>query len=159
VQWLTSRVRSDYYERRGGPTLWEHRAVPVSFNPERVPTATLAAAGLMGGFAIAVETGSRPLGGLFMAACGLPCIAVWLQRDGRGTAAGLTATGLVAFAASHVVGHAIGAWPAVILVSAVTAGACWRFSDSRRGEPAVSRPSAADSPRTARPADQPEPSA
>jgi hypothetical protein len=105
----------------------------ISIDPERVPTAPLAAAGLIGGFAIAVGTGSRPLGGAFMAACGLPCIAVWLRRDGRGTAAGLTATGLVAFAASHVLGPVIGSWPAVILVSAVTAGACWRFSDAGRG--------------------------
>jgi hypothetical protein len=84
---------------------------------------------------------------------------VWLRRDGRRTAAGLTAVGLGAFALPHVLGPAIGAWPAVILVSALTAGACWRFSDSRRGEPTVSGPSGADSPRTMRPADRPEPSA
>jgi hypothetical protein len=126
----------------------------VSERTDRIPTAPLAAAGLLGGFALALGTGSRPAGGLFMAACGLPCIAVWLRRDGIGTAAGLTTVGLGAFALSHVLGHAIGAWPAVITVSALTAGCCWRFSDSRR--PNV-RPAAAGSPRTARPGDQPEP--
>jgi hypothetical protein len=132
--------------------------MPLSVNLDRVPTAPLAASGLIGGFAIAVSTGSRPLGGVFMAACGLPCLAVWLRRDGRRTAAGLTAVGLGAFALSHVLAHPIGAWPAVILVSAATAGFCWRFSDARR-PPHLSPPSAAGSPRTARPADQPEPSA
>ncbi len=132
--------------------------MPLSVNPDRVMTAPLAATGLMGGFAIAVGTGSRPLGGVFMAACGLPCIAVWLRRDGGGTAAGLTGAGLGAFALSHVLGHVIGAWPAVIGVSAVTAGLCWRFSDAR-SRTVLSRPAAAGSPRTPRPADRPEPSA
>jgi hypothetical protein len=132
--------------------------VAISLHRDRLPTAPLAATGLIGGFALAVGTGSRPLGGVFMAACGLPCIAAWLDRDGRGTAAGLTAVGLGAFALSHVLGHAIGAWPAVIFVSAVTAGCCWRFSDARR-PPAGLSAQAAGSPKTARPADQPEPSA
>ncbi len=97
----------------------------------RVPTAALAAAGLIGGFAIAVGTGSRPLGGVFMAACGLPCIAVWARRDGRRTALRLTGAGLLAFAASHGLGMLMGAWPAVLLVSVAMAGLCWRGSDAR----------------------------
>jgi hypothetical protein len=99
---------------------------------ERVPTAPLAAAGLIGGFGVAVGSGSRPLGGAVMAAFGLTCIAVWVRRDGRRTAARLTACGLIAFAASHLLGLAIGAWPSVLVVSAVTAALCWRLSDSRR---------------------------
>jgi hypothetical protein len=138
-----------YPRRDDGQTLWEHRGVPITTDLERMPTAPLAAAGLIGGFAIAVGSGSRPLGGVFMAACGLPCIATWLRRDGRVTAAGLTVTGLAAFAASHILGPAIGAWPAVILVSAVTGGACWRWSDSRRPDARLSRPAAVDSPTTA----------
>lgn len=98
---------------------------------ERVPTAPLAATGLIAGFAVAVASGSRPLGGLVMAACGLTCIAVWLRRDGRRVALGLTAVGLAAFAISHVLGLVIGAWPSVIVVSAVTAALCWRWSDAR----------------------------
>ena len=98
----------------------------------RVATAPLAATGLIAGFAVAVASGSRPLGGVVMAACGLTCIAVWLKRDGRRVAVQLTGVGLVAFALSHVLGALIGAWPAVLVVSAVTAAACWRLSDSRR---------------------------
>jgi hypothetical protein len=98
----------------------------------RVATAPLAATGLIAGFAVAVASGSRPLGGVVMAACGLTCIAVWLKRDGRRVAVQLTAVGLAAFALSHVLAAVIGAWPSVLVVSAVTAALCWRLSDSRR---------------------------
>jgi hypothetical protein len=99
---------------------------------ERVPTAPIAAAGLIAGFGVAVGTGSRPLGGVVLAACGLACIAVWARRDGTRVTVTLTATGLVAFAVSHLLGRVIGAWPSVIVVSAVTAGLCWWLSDARR---------------------------
>ena len=99
---------------------------------DKAPTAPIAAAGLIAGFGVAVASGSRPLGGVVLAGCGLACLAVWLHRDSRRTAAGLTVAGLGAFALSHVLGHAIGSWPAVFVVSGVTAGLCWRYSDSRR---------------------------
>jgi hypothetical protein len=99
----------------------------------RVTTAPLAATGLIAGFAVAVASGSRPLGGAVMAACGLACIAVWLKRDGRRVALQLTGVGLAAFVLSHLLGLVIGAWPSVLVVSAVTAAFCWRLSDARRG--------------------------
>jgi hypothetical protein len=99
----------------------------------RVLTAPIAAVGLVAGFGVAVATGSRPLGGIVLALCGLCCIAVWLRRDGRRVALWLTLAGLLAFAVSHVLGLVIGAWPAVALVALVTAWLCWRMSDSRRG--------------------------
>jgi hypothetical protein len=98
---------------------------------ERAPTSLLAAAGLIAGFATAVATGSRPLGGVVMAIFGLSCIRCWISRDGPGTAARLTLAGLAAFAGSHVLGLAIGAWPAVLLVSALTAWCCWHWSDAK----------------------------
>lgn len=97
---------------------------------ERILTAPVAATGLIAGFGVAVASGSRPLGGVVLAACGLLCLAVWLRRDGRRTALLLTVTGLAAFAFSHVLGHVIGAWPAVILVSILCGAACWRLSDA-----------------------------
>lgn len=99
---------------------------------ERLPTAPIAAVGLVAGFGVAVATGSRPLGGVVLAACGLACIAVWARRDGTRVTATLTATGLIAFAVSHLLGRVIGAWPSVIVVSAITAALCWWLSDSRR---------------------------
>ncbi len=104
----------------------------LAHRAERLPTAPIAAAGLVAGFGVAVGTGSRPLGGVVLAACGLACIAVWTRRDPARVTATLTATGLVAFAVSHLLGRVIGAWPSVIVVSAVTAALCWWLSDSRR---------------------------
>jgi hypothetical protein len=102
---------------------------------ERAPTAPVAALGLVAGFAVAVATGSRPLGGIVLALCGSCCIAVWLRRDGRRVALWLTLAGLFAFALSHVLGLVIGPWPAVALVAIATAGLCWRVSDAHRGQP------------------------
>ena len=133
----------------------------------RIVTAPIAATGLIAGFGIAVATGSRPAGGVVLAACGLLCVAVWARRDGRRTAAVLTGAGLVAFALSHVLGLVIGPWPSVLLVAAGTAGLCWRLSDSRRlagsigGDAAagVSGAAGAGSPRTPLPAGRPGSSA
>ena len=97
-----------------------------------LPTAPIAATGLIAGYGVAVASGSRPLGGLVLAGLGLVCIAIWLERDGRRTAGQLTAIGLGAFALSHVLALAIGAWPAVLVAAAGTAVACQRLSDSRR---------------------------
>jgi hypothetical protein len=97
----------------------------------RVPTSLLAAVGLIAGFGAAVGSGSRPLGGAVMAVFGVTCIYFWITRDGGATALRLTLVGLTAFVMSHVIALAIGAWPAVLLVSAATAWLCWRWSDSK----------------------------
>jgi hypothetical protein len=107
---------------------------------DRLPTAPIAATALIGGYGIAVATGSRPLGGLFLAVCGLLCVAIWARRDDRRTAIVLTLVGLAAFAVSHVVALVIGPWPAVLLVAAGAFAACWRLSDARR--PSVERAAA-----------------
>ncbi len=100
----------------------------------RIATAPIAATGLISGYAVAVGTGSRPLGGLALAACGLTCVAIWLRRESRRTTAVLTVTGLAGFALSHLLGLAIGAWPAVLVVAAAIAAVCWASSDSRQIE-------------------------
>ena len=61
----------------------------------------------------------------------LPCVGIWLARDGARTAIQLTGIGLAAFALSHVLALGIGAWPAVLTAAAGTAAACWRLSDAR----------------------------
>ena len=99
----------------------------------RLPTAPLAAAGLIAGFAVAVASGSRPLGGIVLAGFGLACISIWQRRDGTRTAAALGAVGLLAFALSHLLGLLIGSWPAVLAAAAIVAGASWRLSDARMG--------------------------
>ena len=97
----------------------------------RVPTAALAAAGLIAGYGVAVASDSRPLGGVVLAACGVPCIVIWARRHDRRTAALLTLGGLAAFAFSHGMGALLGPWPGVLLTAALTAAGYWWLSDSR----------------------------
>jgi hypothetical protein len=109
-----------------------------------LPTAPVAAAGLIAGYAVAATSGSRPLGGVVLLGAGLWCAREWHRRDGARIAAQLTGTGLLAFALSHVLALGIGAWPSVLLVSGATAAVCWRRSDARwlRRERASRPPSA-----------------
>jgi hypothetical protein len=102
------------------------------------PTAVIAALGLIAGFAAAEATGSRPLGGVVLLIAGIWCISVWLRRDGPRTTWRLAAVGFVAFVASHVLGLAIGAWPAVLTTAIVVGAVYWRASDARaRPRPTV----------------------
>jgi len=96
-----------------------------------VPTAPIAATGLIAGYAVAAGLGSRTVGGVVLAAFGLLCVGIWLIRDGARTAIQLAGIGLAAFALSHLLGLVIGAWPAVLVSAAATAAACWRLSDAR----------------------------
>ncbi len=97
----------------------------------QTPTAPVAAGALIVGYAVAASTGSRALGGVVLLIAGLWCIRAWLQRHGARTAAVLTAVGLAAFAISHVLALAIGAWPAVLLVAVAMAAAAWVRADAR----------------------------
>ena len=100
-----------------------------------IPTAPVAAASLIAGFAVAVGTGSRPLGGVVLAAGGLWCIWEWRRRHGVRTAAILGCVGFAAFVVSHLLGLAIGAWPSVLLVSAVVAAVVWAKADAHAIRP------------------------
>jgi hypothetical protein len=95
-----------------------------------MPTAPIAAASLIAGFAVAVSTGSRPLGGVVLALGGVWCIWTWRRRHGVRTAASLGCVGFAAFVLSHLLGLAIGAWPSVLLVSAGVAVVVWRRADA-----------------------------
>jgi hypothetical protein len=97
----------------------------------QTPTAPVAAGTLIIGYAVAAGTGSRPLGGVVLAAGGLWCIRAWTGRLGGRTAAALACAGLAAFAISHVLALAIGAWPSVLSVSAAMAVLCWTRADTR----------------------------
>ena len=95
------------------------------------PTAPVAAASLIAGYAVAVGTGSRPLGGVVLAAGGLWCVREWARRNDGRTAIVLGLAGFAAFVLSHVLARAIGAWPAVLLVAAALAVAAWLRADTR----------------------------
>jgi CHASE2 domain-containing sensor protein len=96
-----------------------------------LPTAPFAAGSLIASYGVVAATGSRPLGGVVLAAGGLCCIEIWRRRHGTRTAAQLGATSFAAFVASHLLALALGPWPAVLIVAAFTAVAAWVLADSR----------------------------
>jgi hypothetical protein len=104
-----------------------------------VPTAPVAAAALIVGFAVAVATGSRPLGGVVLALGGVWCIRQWLIRHGRRTAVTLGCVGFAAFVLSHLIALAIGAWPSVLLCAGAVAAVVWVRADSRERASVVCR--------------------
>jgi hypothetical protein len=96
-----------------------------------MPTAPIAAATLVVGYAVAASTGSRALGGVVLLVGGLWCIQTWNRRHGTRTAVTLASLGFAAFVASHLLALAIGAWPAVLLVAVAMAAAAWTRADAR----------------------------
>jgi thiol:disulfide interchange protein len=101
----------------------------------RLPTALVAAASLLLGFAVADVTGVRALGGVVLLAAAAWLYLRWREQAGPAAAAGLLATYGVLFAVSHLLGRAIGAWPAVIVVAVAAGAAAWVVADARRPTP------------------------
>ncbi|MBT0768812.1 hypothetical protein KIH74_07735 [Kineosporia sp. J2-2] len=97
----------------------------------RLPTSAVTAGSLIGGWQIARRTGVRPLGGAVLAAGGVLAGREWARTTGPVTTGALVATYLGAFGLSHPLARKIGAWPAVLVVSAVTAAASHAVSDRR----------------------------
>ena len=94
-----------------------------------VPTAPIVAAGLVGGYLVARETGVRPLGGLVLGAAGAVAVRSWLRTTDPATTAVLTAVYLGGFGASHPLAKRIGAWPAVLTAAGTSAAASWVLAD------------------------------
>ena len=97
----------------------------------QVRTAPLVALGLLGGYAVARETGLRPLGGVVLAAAGAYAGRTWLARRGPAVTVGLSALYVLGFGASHPLAKRIGAWPSVLAVTAAASGASWALVDRR----------------------------
>ncbi|MGE9808666.1 MULTISPECIES: hypothetical protein [unclassified Janibacter] len=96
-----------------------------------VQTAPVVALGLVGGYLVARESGIRPLGGVLLAGCGALAGRTWLAKGGPVTAGALTALYVGGFGASHPLAKKIGAWPSVLAVTALAAGAAHVVSDRR----------------------------
>jgi hypothetical protein len=102
----------------------------MQLSPARsVSTAPVVALGLLGGYLTARETGIRPLGGVVLAAAGAFAGRTWLAKRGPAVTAALGAVYLLGFGASHPLAKKIGAWPSVLAVTAVSAGASWALVD------------------------------
>ncbi|NUU23375.1 MAG: hypothetical protein HOV68_17970 [Streptomycetaceae bacterium] len=97
----------------------------------RIPTAPVAAAGLVGGYAVARFTKKRPLGGVVLAAAGAVAAKGWKERAGVPVAARLTVLYTAAFGLSHPLAKKIGAWPSVLAVAGAVAGASYIAVDRR----------------------------
>ncbi|MGW1891639.1 hypothetical protein ACWCP6_15490 [Streptomyces sp. NPDC002004] len=97
----------------------------------RIPSAPIAAAGLVGGYAVARWTKKRQLGGVVLAAGGAAAAQQWRREAGGKAAAGLTAAYVAAFAGSHPLAKKIGAWPSVFGVAGAVALASWAVADRR----------------------------
>ncbi|MEU8999495.1 hypothetical protein AB0C95_32510 [Streptomyces caniferus] len=97
-----------------------------------IPTAVVAAGGLVGGYATARWTKKRPLGGVALAAAGAVAARGWQQKAGNATAAALSGAYVAAFAGSHPLAKKIGAWPSVFAVAGGVALAAWVAVDRRK---------------------------
>jgi hypothetical protein len=97
----------------------------------QVRTAPLVALGLLGGYAVARETGIRPLGGVVLAAAGAYAGRTWLARRGPAVTVALSALYVLGFGASHPLAKRIGAWPSVLAVTAASSAASWALVDRR----------------------------
>ncbi|MBD3916243.1 hypothetical protein [Nocardioides hwasunensis] len=98
----------------------------------RLPTAPLLAAGLVGGFAVAQQTGVRPLGAAAMLGANVVAARQWYAVGGTPLTLGLTAAYWTAMGAAHPLARRVGTWPSVLGVTASAAGAAWALADRRR---------------------------
>lgn len=97
----------------------------------RLAAALLAAATLIIGFAVASLTGNRALGGVILVIGGAVCLWLWWRIAGPWRAAACFAFAGIAFVVSHPLGAILTSWGAVLLVSALTAGATYALTGSR----------------------------
>jgi len=96
-----------------------------------LPTAPVAATSFVLGYAVAVASGSRALGGVVLLLGGLWCARAWLRRHGPRTAGVLLGVAGAAFLASHLLGLVVGPWPAVLVAAFAISVAAWVRADAR----------------------------
>ena len=95
----------------------------------KVPSAVVAAGGIVGGYGVARWTKKRQLGGAVLAVAGAAAAQQWRERAGGKAAGALTAAYVAAFAGSHPLAKKVGAWPAVFGVAGAVALASWAVAD------------------------------
>ncbi|MEU1851819.1 hypothetical protein ABZ499_21725 [Streptomyces sp. NPDC019990] len=97
----------------------------------KVPSAVIAAGGLVGGYGVARWTRQRPLGGAVLAVAGVAAARQWRESAGGVAAGALSAAYAAAFAGSHPLAKKVGAWPAVFGVAGAMGLASWAVADRR----------------------------
>ena len=96
---------------------------------DRLTTAPLVAAGLVGGYATARYSGRRELGGVVLAGVGAVCARSWRETSGPGVMGVLLGTYVTAFGVSHPLAKKLGAWPSVLTVTGVASAATYLLAD------------------------------
>ncbi|GAA2255521.1 hypothetical protein GCM10010145_24620 [Streptomyces ruber] len=97
----------------------------------KVPTAAMAAGGLIGGYGVARWTRKRQLGGAVLVLAGAVAAEQWRREAGGVAASALTVAYGAAFAGAHPLAKKVGAWPAVFGVAGGVALASWLVADRR----------------------------
>ncbi|GHD99509.1 hypothetical protein [Streptomyces alanosinicus] len=97
----------------------------------RIPSAVVAATGLVGGYGVARWTKKRQLGGAVLAVAGVAAAQQWRKQAGGKAAGALTAGYIAAFAGSHPLAKKVGAWPSVLGVAGAVALASWTVADRK----------------------------
>ncbi|MTD45963.1 hypothetical protein GKE82_17130 [Conexibacter sp. W3-3-2] len=98
-----------------------------------VPVPLVAALSFLLGFGVADLTGVRPLGGLVLVAGGVWCARQVRPVAGTARTVVLLLVALALFVVSHPLGHEIGSWAAVLVVSALVALAAAVLGGPPRG--------------------------
>lgn len=114
-------------------------------------TAIVTAAGLVGGYATARQTGNRQLGGAVLAAAGATAFALWKRDAGLARATALTVLYVGAFGGSHPLAKKLGSWESVGAVTAATALISFAAGGSKasRAKQAAQREAKREAKRTA----------
>ena len=97
----------------------------------KVPSAVIAAGGLVGGYGVARWTRQRPLGGAVLAVAGAAAARQWRRQAGGAAAGALSVAYVAAFAGSHPLSKKVGPWPSVLGVAGAVALASWAVADRR----------------------------
>ncbi len=96
----------------------------------RTATWPVAAGSLLLGFGVAEATGVRALGGIVLILGAGWCATRWQRGAGPARTAALLLVYIGAFAGSHLIADAVGAWPAVFIAAGVTGLAAWALADA-----------------------------
>lgn len=96
-----------------------------------VPTAPIAAGSLVGGYAIARKGGRRrgAVASALLLGTGALLRSTARQRSGPRSGDALLGIYLGSFVVSHPMAKKLGAWPSVLLVSALSGAAAWAMAD------------------------------
>lgn len=111
-----------------------------------LPTAVIAAVGLVAAFAVAQLTQVRAAGGVLLVAAAAWCVLRERRRTSWWRLAVVVLAGVVCFAAAHRLDDLLGAWPAVLAAAAVLGGTTLALVDlpaRRRRRAELTTPSGA----------------